>query len=78
MVEVKIELSDADRLARLLTQLKDADYEKREAAVRLLARHPETALPALRAARVSAAPENQWWIDAAIQEAEGSGRGVSP
>ena len=74
IVALKIELPDAERLARLIQQLKDADYDKREAAVRLLAQDPKGALPALRAARAAASPDERWWIDAAVLEATSTHR----
>jgi hypothetical protein len=35
-----------------------------------LIRHPSVALPLLQSAREKAAPDQRWWIDAAIQQIE--------
>lgn len=70
VIFLKIEISESERLAGLIAQLGDADFEKREAAVRMLARFSHSALPLLRAARETASQETQWWLDAAIQEAQ--------
>ncbi len=69
-IQIENKIPETARLRELIRELGHPDFEKREAAVRTLANNPQTALPALKAARVAATEENIWWIDAAIQEAE--------
>lgn len=59
-----------DQIARLIRQLAHPDFDQREAAIRILARHPDLARPALRAARESAPVADRWWIAAALTEVE--------
>ena len=63
-------LDTAQRLQRLIAQLGDKDFARREAAVKSLASLPQAALPALKTAREKASDDQRWWIDAAIQEIE--------
>ena len=70
ILKIANKIPEAARLSDLIGELSSPDLDKREAAVRTLASHPETALPALNAARATATEENIWWIDAALQEAE--------
>jgi HEAT repeat protein len=66
--EVTVHVDTGKQLATLIEQLKDPDYSVRNAAVQALARQPEKALPLLQSAREKAGPDEQWWIDAAIQQ----------
>jgi len=67
VAEVEIHAGNQESLAALIEQLKDPDYSVRDAAVAGLARQPALALPLLQSAREKAAPDQRWWIDAAIQ-----------
>ncbi|MEO6181887.1 MAG: hypothetical protein ABIP71_02030, partial [Verrucomicrobiota bacterium] len=67
----EIRSNPTERIQKLISQLGDKDFSKREAAIKLLARQPETSLAALRAARKKTAiSDQQWWIESAIQECE--------
>ena len=66
--EVTIHVDSRKQLATLIEQLKDPNYSVREAAVAGLVRQPSLALPLLQSARETAAPDQRWWIDAAIQQ----------
>jgi hypothetical protein len=58
-------------IQKWITQLGDKDYARREAAIKNLSRHAETALPVLRQARERETdPDRRWWLDAAIQQYE--------
>ncbi len=52
----------------LIHQLRHPDFAMRRRAIAHLAKQPEAALPALRAARATAEGDARWWIDAALQE----------
>jgi hypothetical protein len=66
-VEIRVE----DSLIRALIQkLADPNYSMREKAVAALLRRPTIALPLLQSAREKAAPDQRWWIEAAIQRVE--------
>jgi len=67
VAEVEISAGNQESLAALIEQLKDPDYSVRDAAVAGLVRQPALALPLLQSAREKAAPDQRWWIDAAIQ-----------
>lgn len=60
------------QITALIQKLSDPDFEVREKAVAALVRQPDAALPLLRSTREKAAPDQQWWIDAAVQEIEES------
>ena len=65
--------------AALIAALGDGQARAdREAAVVALLRQPARALPALRAARATANDDQQWWIDATIQQIEAQQRKTSP
>ena len=66
----EIRIDPAKQISALIEQLADPDFAQRERAVRALARQPEIAAPALRAARQKARHDHRWWIDAALQELE--------
>ena len=68
--EVTIHVDPQRQLATLIEQLKDPNYAVREAAVDGLVRQPSLALPLLQSAWEKAAPDQRWWIDAAIQQIE--------
>ena len=68
VAEVEVRVDNQKELAALIEKLKDPDYSVRDAAVAALVRQPELALPLLQAAREKAAPDERWWIDAAIQQ----------
>ena len=68
--EVAIHVDPQKQLATFIEQLRDPNYEVREAAVDGLVRQPSLALPALQSAREKATPDQRWWIDAAIQQIE--------
>ena len=73
----EIHLDPQAQVTGYIVQLGDPDYSHRKMAVAALARQPEMAMPALRAARVTAADDNQrWWIDAALQQIETTKRGI--
>jgi hypothetical protein len=78
VVSLNIKISESERITGLIADLRNADFDKREAAVRMLARYPQNALPALRAARATATEDSGWWINAAIQEAERARRNIAP
>lgn len=65
-----IHIDVARQIAGLVAQLNSPDYAKRKAAVEDLARQPSLAIPALEKARPAAGPDNQWWIDVALQAAQ--------
>ena len=64
----KINVDPAKQLKTLIARLSDPNFTKRKAAIKALARQPNVALPALKAARLEAEADLRWWIDAAIQE----------
>ncbi len=66
----EIKIDSGKQLALLIAQLKDPDFDKRKEAIQALARQPAQAEPALKAARETANEDEQWWIDAALQEME--------
>jgi hypothetical protein len=67
-ITVQIGLKPAQRIQKWIAQLGDQDFSRREAAVKALARQPETALPELqKALKQSSNSEQRWWIEAAIQ-----------
>ena len=71
--EVSLEThSNPDQLIqKWITQLGDKDFARREAAVKNLSRHAETALPLLRQTRERESdPDRRWWLDAALQQCE--------
>jgi streptogramin lyase len=68
--EVNIQVDPQAQIASLIEQLKDPDYSARNAAVAALVRQPALALPLLQSAREKAGQDQQWWIDAAIQQIE--------
>jgi hypothetical protein len=56
------------RAILFLVTLSDKNFSRREIAVKDLARHTTTALPALRSAREKETdPDRLWWLVAAIQ-----------
>jgi hypothetical protein len=59
-----------EQVPALITRLENAQTDdERKAAIEALARQPaSTVLPALKSARARASRDEQWWIDAAIQE----------
>lgn len=67
----EIRSNPTERIQKLISQLGDKDFSKREAAIKLLARHPETVLVELREAlKKTAISDQQWWIESAIRECE--------
>jgi hypothetical protein len=67
----EVRSNPAERIEKWITQLSDKDFAKREAAVKLLARQPDAALPALnQALQQSTDAKQRWWIQAAIQACE--------
>ena len=67
----EVRSNPAERIGKWITQLSDKDFAKREAAVKLLARQPDAALPALnQALKQSTDAKQRWWIQAAIQACE--------
>ena len=60
----------AAQIAGWVQTLLSGTDDEREAAVAGLVKQPAAALPALRAARPGASEAGQWWIDAALQQAE--------
>jgi hypothetical protein len=72
-VEIRFEThsNPAGQIQNWIAQLGDKDFARREAAVKKLARHAESALPALRQAREHESDsDRRWWLDAAIQQCE--------
>lgn len=69
-----------EQIPALITRLENARTDdEREAAIKALARRPASAvLPALKAARAQASGDQQWWIDAAIQEVSQHARQSTP
>jgi hypothetical protein len=67
VAEVEIHADTQNQLGALIEQLKDPDFSVRDAAVAGLVRQAALALPLLQSAREKAAPDQRWWIDAAIQ-----------
>jgi hypothetical protein len=70
VAEVTIHVDSQKQLAAFIEQLNDPDYSRRDAAVAALVRQSAAALPLLQSARAKAGPDQQWWIDAAIQQIE--------
>jgi streptogramin lyase len=70
VAEVTLKVNSQEQIAAFIEQLHDADYSRRDAAVSALVRQAAAALPALKSAREKATPDQQWWIDAAIQQIE--------
>jgi hypothetical protein len=63
--------TDATRqVQKLIAQLDDKEYARREAAVAALARVPDLSLPALEKALEQRSDGDRWWLEAAMQEAE--------
>ena len=70
----EIQVDSPAQIAGYIVTLAEPDDARRKEAVLALARRPELALPALRAARDKATDENErWWIDAALQQIEVNG-----
>ncbi|HEX9046012.1 MAG TPA: hypothetical protein VF988_03210, partial [Verrucomicrobiae bacterium] len=68
-ITVEIHSEPARLIQNWIEQLSDRNFARREAAVKKLAQHADTARLALRQAREhETIPERQWWLDAAIQE----------
>jgi hypothetical protein len=79
--EISVEVKgDAEpRLQKWIAQLGDKDFARREAAIKLLARQPELALPALRAAlQRETDRDRRWWLEAAIQQCEQARSKLAP
>ena len=66
--ELTIHVDPQAQIAALIERLKDPNYSVRDAAVAALVRQPALALPLLQSAREKAGADQQWWIDAAIQQ----------
>lgn len=75
--ELDVGVRPQEQVAELVTRLLRAKGDnQRAAAVGALVRQPaQRVLPALRAARAKASTDQQWWIDAAIQQIKQSPRG---
>ena len=69
-VKFKIIIDPAKQIKALIARLADPSFTQRKAAINALSRQPDDALPALKAARLSANEDLRWWIDAAIQQIE--------
>jgi hypothetical protein len=70
VVTFAVNIDPARQIAAFIADLSAPDYERREAAIRGLAKQPARALPALKAAHQKADADQRWWIDAAIQQIE--------
>jgi hypothetical protein len=71
-IAVKPQEQISTLVARLLNAQTD---DERAAAIKALAQQPaSTVLPELEAARARASADQQWWIDAAIQEVKDAAR----
>lgn len=70
LAEFHIGAKPQEQIPALITRLENAQTDdERKSAIEALARHPASAvLPALKTARARAGRDQQWWIDAAIQE----------
>lgn len=68
--QFEVHIDAEKQISRLIEELNDPDYGKRQAAITGLVRHSEQALDALKKARLEAPEDHVWWIDAAIQEIE--------
>jgi hypothetical protein len=67
----EVKFDSVTRIAELIEQLSNSDFNKREAAIPLLARQHEKSLPLLREALEAAKNKDaEWWLKAAIAEAE--------
>jgi hypothetical protein len=66
--EVDVHIDIEEHIRELIQRLADPDYSVREKAVAALVRRAGLALPVLQSAREKAAPDQRWWIDAAIQQ----------
>ncbi|HEU6448316.1 MAG TPA: HEAT repeat domain-containing protein [Verrucomicrobiae bacterium] len=56
------------QIQKWITQLQDADFSKRDAAIDALAQNPESALPVLeRALKIETDDDRRWWLQSAIQ-----------
>jgi streptogramin lyase len=71
-VVIDIQAATEEQITALIQKLSDPDYALRDKAVAALVRQSDAALPLLRSAREKAAPDQRWWIDAAIQQIEES------
>jgi hypothetical protein len=69
-----VNLDPGKQIASHIEKLFSGSSSEREKAVTALARQPALALPALQSARSRANADQRWWIDAAIQQVEDSGR----
>jgi hypothetical protein len=68
-VSFETRFAPMERVKKWISLLGDKDFDRREAAVRGLARLAKLALPALREVRDSETdPDRRWWLDAAIQQ----------
>ncbi len=67
---LEIHVDPREQISVLIQKLADPDYSVRNSAVAALLRQPALALPLLRSARKKAGPDQQWWIDAVIQQIE--------
>ena len=67
---IDIQAAPEKQIRALIQELADPDYAQREKAVAALVRYSAPALPWLRSAREKAAPDQRWWIEAAIQQIE--------
>jgi len=68
--DVDIHVDTEAQIKALIQKLADPDYAVREKAVAALVLQSDLALPLLRSAREKAAPDQRWWIDAAVQQIE--------
>jgi hypothetical protein len=63
-------LDPTEQIQKLIAQLDDKEYAKRNAAVAALARVPKLSLPALQKALEGRSEGERWWLEAAMQEAQ--------
>ncbi len=70
----EIHVDPGAQITGYIARLADPDFSQRAAAVAALARQPDRALSALRAARAGADESQRWWIDAAEQQIESAKR----
>lgn len=68
--DVDIHVDTEAQIKALIQKLADPDYAVREKAVAALVLQSDLALPLLQSAREKAAPDQRWWIDAAVQQIE--------
>jgi hypothetical protein len=68
----------ARQIQKLIAQLDDKEYARREAAVTALARVPDLSLPALKKALAQRGAGDRWWLEAALREAEEAAQKSGP